>query len=76
MPEHITELSHDEIEAVSGGGHGWFFSDSQSNFASVSQNAQSFQGASNFAYGYGNVQANVQVATNTNIATVIQNNFD
>jgi len=75
MFEQITDLSHDEIEAVSGG-HGWFFSDSQSNFASVSQNAQSFQGASNFAYGYGNVQANVQVATNTNVATVIQNNFD
>ncbi len=75
MPEHITELSRDEIDAVSGGR--WFFaSESQSNLGGISQNAQSFQGASNYAAGFGNIQANVQVATNTNIATIIQNNFD
>ncbi len=75
MPEHITELSYDEVDAVSGGN--WFFaSQSQNNFASVGQNAQSWQAASNFAaYGVGNVQANVQVATNTNNLVLIQTNF-
>ncbi len=74
MSEQITELSRDEIDAVSGGISFFAFA-SQSNFAGVAQNAQSLQAASNYAVGFGNVQANVQVATNTNIATVVQTNL-
>jgi len=73
MSERITELFHDEIDAVAGG---WFFGDVQSNIAVVGQNAQSFQGASNTAFGGGNLQFNIQAAENENDAYVKQVNVD
>jgi len=73
MPEHITELSDGEIDAVAGG---WFFGDIQSNIAVVGQNATSSQYAGNFAGGGGNVQFNIQKAENENDAYVKQVNVD
>jgi len=76
MFEQITDLSHDEIEAVSGGN--WFFPgfESQNNSAFVYQNATSSQYASNGAFGGGNLQLNIQKAENTNYALVKQENSD
>jgi len=75
MFEQITELSHDEIEAVSGG---WYFPGfgSQNNNAYVYQNATSSQYASNGAFGGGNLQLNIQKAENSNYALVKQENSD
>ena len=75
MPEHITELSRDEIDAVSGGLF-FGFGDVQSNVALVGQNATSSQWASNGALGGGNFQLNLQSAENTNKAFVGQLNLD
>ena len=75
MSEHVTELSRDEIDAVSGGLILFPVFRSQSNAALVGQNATSSQWASNGALGGGNVQLNVQTAQNTNSALVGQGNF-
>ena len=75
MSEQITELSRDEIDAVSGGLILFPVFQSQSNTALVYQNATSSQWASNGALGGGNVQLNVQTANNANGALVGQGNF-